>query len=150
MKRQIYIYIFRILIPLLFSIIPAIVILGLNLALWCFIRHYTKISQQPRSSSLLLKSKSMAVSQNRVTKVQRTYYLTIIMVGIYLILTTIPYHSMVTYYWATADKDYSQLHLTIQSITAVFFNSNHCINILFYMLFHKEFRHQMFLILRKV
>jgi hypothetical protein len=150
-KRLIYIYVFQILFPLLFSIIPAFLILALNATLWCFMRHYTNLTQQiRRPSTMKSDSYSTSISKNRVTQVQKSYYLTIIMIGIYLILTVIPYYSMMTYYWATQDKDYSRLHSTIQSITSVFFNSNHCINIVFYLLFHKEFRHHAFLILRKV
>jgi hypothetical protein len=147
-KRIIYVYVFRIIIPILFNILPAFIILGLNVTLWWFIRHYTNLSR--RENSIKMSSFSPCLCKNRVTNLQKSYYLTIIMIGIYLILTVIPYYSMLTYYWASRDNDYSKRILTIQSITAVFFNSNHCINIVFYLLLHKEFSHQAFLIARKV
>lgn len=196
-KRIIYILVCNIIIPLLFNIIPAFIILGLNLTLWCFIRHYTHVSQmnkinsqnnnnnhnhnhnncgnksfafsqkisltngvgggghqcrqQTRQSNVSNGSNSIsytaALSKSRVTKAQKSYYFTIIMLGIWLIFTTIPYYSLFTYYWASSlslINDRSRLHMTVQAVSSAFFNSNHCINIAIYLLFHKDFRSNAF------
>lgn len=174
----IYILYCNIFIPLLFNIIPALIILVLNLTLWCFIRHYTHISNMSsinHNRSMSTSSTATAVivntrvrastastlngsfvsntqsnssylaalSKSRVTKAQKSYYFTIIMLGIWLLLTTIPYYSMYTYYWATSLRfinDRTRLHMTVQAVSSAFFNSNHCINIVIYLMFHKDFR----------
>lgn len=154
----------------------------LNLTLWCFIRHYTNISNtsnyQNQNRFLSANSNSSAagtnlvnntrvrasttsnssfmspipmsnsnyptvLSKSRVTKAQKSYYFTIIMLGIWLLLTTIPYYSTYLYYWATSLRfinDRTRFHMSVQAVSSAFFNSNHCINIIIYLMFHKDFR----------
>lgn len=143
----IYIIYCNVVMPLFFNIIPAFVILVLNLALWFFMRQYSyMLSTNP--SELLLKNSSKSSFVNRSVKrsistTQKSHYFTIIMLGIWLLITTIPYYTLFTYHWATSLKlinDKTRLHMTIQAISSAFFNSNHCINIIIYMIFHKDFR----------
>jgi hypothetical protein len=84
------------------------------------------------------------VSNKRtMTNAQKSHYIAIIILGIWLLLTATPHYTLYLYYWATKLEfiaDHSRLHFTIQAIFSAFFNSNHCINIVIYLIFHKDFR----------
>ena len=144
--KYIYIIYCNIFIPLLFNLIPALAILILNLALWFFMKNYTQSS----SASKKEKKKSFfsitffnSSHKLRMTKSQQSHYFTIIAIGLWLLLTSIPYYMLTTYNWATSlniINDNTRLHMTVQAISSAFFNSNHCINILIYGMFHKDFR----------
>lgn len=142
----IYIVYCNVIMPLLFNIFPAIIILVLNLALWFFMRRYSTLMINNPSKSLKGKSLTSFInrtSRRSITTTQKSHYFTIIMLGIWLLITTIPYYSLFTYHWATSLKlinDRNRLHMTIQAISSAFFNSNHCINIIIYMIFNKDFR----------
>ena len=95
-------------------------------------------------------SESFSASR-RITKKQKSYHFTIIVLGIWLLFVSIPYHAFMAYRWASICgllPDYtdpesntkSQVTVKAQIITTVFFNSNHFINILIYIIFHRDFR----------
>lgn len=65
------------------------------------------------------------------------------MLGVWLLATLLPYYTLLTYTWAASlslINDRSQMYRTIQAISSVFFNSNHCINLFIYLIFYREFR----------
>jgi hypothetical protein len=70
------------------------------------------------------------------------------MLGVWLLLTTIPYYTLSTYNWAIGlglISDKARItNMGIQAISSAFFNSNHCINILIYVFFHGIFRAKFF------
>lgn len=127
------------------SIIPAIVILILNLTLWFFIKNYTKTisTKQFLSEPVLTNASSNLNVRRNITKSQKSHYFTIIMLGIWLLFTTIPYNTLTTYYWISELRlinAKTRLSLTIQGVSSAFFNLNHCFNIIIYTIFHKDFR----------
>lgn len=136
----------------MFKITPAFIILGLNLGLWWHISPH----MQMRSNQLNLfkkspTSKSTFLLKNRETKIQKSYYFTIIFIGVWLIFTTIPYCLFITYYyWKFANGKVEPTTRAIQLVSSIFFNSNRCINIFIYLLFHKEFRVQAFIIYKVI
>ncbi len=79
-----------------------------------------------------------------MNKNQKSYFLTIIMLSVWLLLTSIPYYALSTYDWAIAlglISDRARIKdMSVQRISSAFFNSNHCINILIYIFFHRSFR----------
>lgn len=169
LRRQgiIYIYIiyYNIVLPVLFNIIPGLLILINNSALWFFMRNYTrsmkKRSEQDKASATSQQlqpsqqqaSQSKSVTKNltkprrtfdTMTKSQQSHYFTIITLGVWMLLTSIPFYIFTTWNWAAslrvishADTHKTRLYMSIQAVTSAFFNSNHCVNILIYMAFYK-------------
>jgi hypothetical protein len=139
---HVYIIYCNIIMPLFLSIIPAIVILILNLTLWFFMKNYTKtISSKPIETNART-NKSFQIKR-QITKSQKSHYFTIIIMGIWLLFTQIPYNVLTTHYWISELRLMNiktRLSLTIQGISSAFFNLNHCLNIIIYILFHKDFR----------
>lgn len=79
---HVYIIYCNIFIPLVLNIIPAIVILILNLTLWFFMKNYTKtISTKQFINETANMSLTMNVRRN-ITKSQKSHYFTIIILGI--------------------------------------------------------------------
>ena len=69
--------------------------------------------------------------------------MTIVVIGIWLLISCIPYYSVTTYTWAASLKlvnAKSRRHMSIQAVSSVFFNSNHCINVIIYIIFYRDFR----------
>lgn len=128
------------------SILPAIIILILNLTLWFFMKNYTKTISTKQILSESVKNTNLNVNTRRnITKSQKSHYFTIIILGIWLLFTTIPYNTLTTYYWISHTElrlinAKTRLSLTIQGISSAFFNLNHCFNIIIYTIFHKDFR----------
>ena len=146
--RFIYVVYCNMIVPLLLNIIPALIILILNLFLWFFIRRYTSHIVSVNKGILGNRLSVVTNLQSRtMTKTQKSHYLTIIIMGIWLLITSIPYYSLCTYHWATSlrvliqNDDRERIQMTIQAVSSAFFNSNHCINIIIYILFHKDFRY---------
>ncbi len=125
-------------LPFLLNFIPAVVILVLNLTLWFYILNYTKTSDHLSVSG---------TSRRRISNSQKSHYMTIIIIGIWLLLTTVPYYLFCTYYWfmnLQSNFQGTSFILTIQGITSAFFNLNHCLNFIIYILFHQDFREEFF------
>ena len=124
-----------IIITLFLNFVPALIIMLINFYLWHYIITYKKTT----SAGLGL--------TRRMSTAQNSHYLTIIIIGVWLLLTSIPYHVLCFYYKITImktgheyDTQSSALFLAIQGITSAFFNLNRCINIIIYMCFHKDFQ----------
>ena len=141
---HVYIIYCNIFIPLIVSILPAIIILILNLTLWFFMKNYTKTISTKQILSESVKNTNLNVNTRRnITKSQKSHYFTIIILGIWLLFTTIPYNTLTTHYWISELRlinAKTRLSLTIQGISSAFFNLNHCFNIIIYAIFHKDFR----------
>jgi hypothetical protein len=155
----------NLIIPILFNILPAIVILILNTILWLFMKRYTsqtnrlmtgsrRIINSQLSSRVNQTVKTTTTNRSRrpLNKMQKSYYFTIIVLGIWLLLTTIPYHLLFTYRWANTlhiirFENLDSIFNNLQIISTVFYNSNHYINILIYLVFHRDFRLKFFAML---
>ena len=144
--------------PLIFNVIPCLVILILNIVLvFQIIFNQKRISNDVTtlvlsknqifgSSSLSCSSNSTVVLRNsfKISKVQKSHYFFIIAVSFWTFLTSIPYYSLNTYLFLyrleVLGKNSNIFSIGIcQVITAIFFNSNHCLNFFIYKLFHKDF-----------
>lgn len=152
---KLYIIICDIIIPLVFNIIPSIFVLILNGFLFFYMRNYTKVKKsdpsQLTSGTSLRRIQKTTTKQLTVT--QKSHFLTIIILGIWLLITSVPYYSLQTLYWIfrlifIEDSMPNLFDYRVQAISSVFFNSNHCINILIYLLFHKSFRSSTLKIIR--
>jgi hypothetical protein len=65
------------------------------------------------------------------------------MIGVWLLISSIPYYTLSTYTWAASlglIDDRSRFHMSMQAVSSAFFNSNHCINIIIYVIFYRDFR----------
>ena len=122
--------------PLVFNIIPTIVILVLNTLLILRIVNY---SQNKRSSNLYA-SQTLDVIKNKITQSQKSHYFVILTVAIWTVLTSIPYYALNTYFFLFRIEVFENLLdpnkiLITQAITSIFFNLNHCINFIIYFSF---------------
>jgi hypothetical protein len=171
-------------LPVLFNIIPGLLILINNSALWFYMRNYTRSLKRndqdnyartvTAASSTAAAAAAMMVVYNHngttnmtattslnnttikqqqqqrhrrydtMTKSQRSHYFTIITLGVWMLLTSIPYYIFTTWNWAASlrviqhsDTRSTRIYMSVQAITSAFFNSNHCVNILIYMAFYK-------------
>ena len=159
--------------PLLLSILPNIMILVLNSLLIKHIIHYYKnrsleyykflasrevslyrqsickeltfreCKKNSKSELLVLTHK---FNDNLISGTQRSHYFVIIILAVWLVLTSIPYHTVNSFYLLIYFKDIAKTKIKytaivkIQVIASIFFNSNHCINILVYLRFYPAFR----------
>ena len=106
-------------------------------------------------------TKTLKLSVNQVS-----HYLTIVIVGFYFILSTIPYGIILTFqnnltlklnYLLETKNDYLNDQLWIKYgfyrelviVFRIFFMSNHCLNFFLYFLFNRLFRNSLFKIFRK-
>lgn len=146
----VYIYICNIIIPVLLNLIPAVLILVLNLILWFFIRNYTMKSKKGN------KNKPRGTGSSNLSSTQKSHYFTIIILGIWLLVTTVPYYLFNLDYWFLVISDRESSILTTlkflirQGISSVFFNFNHCLNIIIYIIFHRDFQRKVLSNLIKV
>ena len=162
--HMLYIIYNSLIIPLVLNILPAFVILVLNLLLGFFIRRYNDkmrakytggggggVSTGSGTSGKQVVAVAIAV-QNHSTqrakhnKVQQSHYAIIIIIGIWLLVTSIPYYSFFTLLAASSlrliaplDMDV-RLQMSLQALSSAFFNTNHCISIVVYLIFHADFR----------
>lgn len=82
--RIIYIIYCNVVVPLLFNVLPELIILILNLALWFFMRKYFKISSENGMISNSLRNSIRNPNSKRtMTKSQQSHYFTIIMLGMF-------------------------------------------------------------------
>lgn len=78
-----------------------------------------------------------SVTHRPITRIQKSHYLVIIMLAVWLLFTTIPYYILLCLMGLFHNKTEFK---KIQTISSVLFNSNHCINIFIYFCFHSDFR----------
>ena len=142
----IYVIYSNIFLPVILNILPGIAIVILNMTLWFFIRHYTNQISSKKLLNFGDQSVYLKSNTHRITKTQKSHYLTIIMIGVWLLLTAIPYYSLITYYMFIAVKNLgssnygNETFMKAQAISSVLYNLNHCINVVIYIFFHRDFR----------
>ena len=148
-NKELYIILCGIIMPLLLNIIPMIIILVLNFILLVNLANYKE------KANLLNRQNDKTIRQLKAAR-QKSHHFTIIIMGIWFILTSAPYYAVNTFIrvsklgiaeFVIANDDDVYL---FQAISAVFFNSNHCINIVIYLFFHKAFRLRTFRIVFKL
>lgn len=143
--------------PLFMNIIPALIIVVINLKVVVEVIKYSKNLSKERK--LLMKSRlstdfnvnvcrrntqfQLVVQTRKLTveplcRTQKSHYFLIIILGLWLVLTIIPYYTLHIFdILFSADKHQIYKMLILSSI---FFNSNHCINFFIYFIFNSEFR----------
>ena len=126
----------------------------------------------PLTTTILAKreSKVIEVKSNRNVKIKAnkiSQYITIIVLGFYFILTTIPYVILLSLqnnltlklnYFLNSKSDYLNDSLWIRfgtlrdinSFGKLFFVSNHCINFFCYMIFNTNFRDTLAQVIRNI
>ena len=137
--KEMYIIVCGIILPLLLNITPTIIILVINIILLVHVTQYKK-----KGLGLVNKQKNKNVKKLR----QKSHYITIIIIGVWLLLTSAPYYTINTIIRVLSLKVFQQNEILIgngyyffQAIASIFFNSNHCINIIIYIFFHNTFRY---------
>ena len=143
--KHVYVAYFNIFMPILFNLTPAILILIINVAL-CF-SLMAKIKNDDSISHEKLRKSSMKSNHSRITASQMSHYCMIITLCVWLILTNIPYYVLIMFDRARLLKitnHVQSINTSFQAISSIFFNSNHCINILIYLMFYKDFRQIIF------
>ena len=134
--KDVFVYIIS---PLLLNIIPAFIIVFLNILLFVFIklhRQSTKESKSNKNDGLRYQSGPVLSKENR------SYCFVIICLAGWILLSSIPYYVMIAIDWVNnLNIDYykSRSLMELQAVTATLFNTNHLINMLVYMLFHDTF-----------
>ena len=140
-NKEAFIIICGIILPLLLNIIPTIMILIFNVILLIYVTNY-------KSKALNLLSKKNR-KKKQLNIQQKSHHFTIIIMGVWLLITSAPYYTINTIirisslniFQQNKSFQFSENIYVLQAITSLFFNSNHCINILIYVIFHKSFRY---------
>jgi hypothetical protein len=121
---------------MIFNLLPALLILVTNVTL-CLIMRKNKNKKNER-----LQKSSINGSKNnlhKLSKSQKSHFFTIISLGIWQILTNIHYFVLITFDRARLLRITNLKYTSLQAVSSIFFNSNHCVNILIYLIFYKEF-----------
>ena len=148
--------------PLLFHLLPSLIILILNGMLEKEMYYANRQTYSETEIDLLnvrtlstdfsgkSAKKAPLVTMRRFnskesSKFQKSHYVVIFVLSIWTTLTTIPYYLFNSYFSLFQlnfifIKLNKQTITTIQIISSVFFNSNHCINFFIYLSFYTEFR----------
>ena len=96
--------------------------------------------RRPSGTLRFLENKSLTKNMTR----KHTYYMTIVSLGAWLLISNIPYHSFTIWEWIMLLKSYdffkSNLIIRLQAVSSVLFNSNHYVYIFVYIFFHRTFR----------
>jgi hypothetical protein len=167
--RIAYILYTKLILSIFLNVLPALAILILNSTLSYFVRQYTSrnngstrvtssvnqnaTSYNANNSNYAGAHLSVRYSQTPLTgrlvdkkfisRAQKSNYLTIVIIGVWLLISSLPYYTLSTYTWAASlhlIDDRSRFHMSMQAVSSAFFNSNHCINIIIYMIFYRDFR----------
>ena len=121
--------------PMIFNLLPALLILVANATLCLMIKkNKNKNNERLRKSSISGKN-----DFHRLSKSQKSHFFIIISLGIWQIFTNIHYYVLITFDRARLLKITNLEHTRLQAVSSVFFNSNHCVNILIYLIFYKDF-----------
>ena len=155
--------------PLIFNVVPTILILILNSFLIKEVLNYfgnkspeilrmTVRSSSEVSTGIQLSQVEGVLSFRRFTnrqdtKARVTHYLIIMLLSLWLVITTIPYYAFYGYYFIyricaffnSKDEEKALLNSfeiigRYQLIATLFFNLNHCVNFLVYFRFYSRFR----------
>jgi hypothetical protein len=156
--------------PLIFNIIPILIILVLNTYLiFEIIFYYRSVSNKDAISCLVIKKTNFRPRQNyfqrkrrlnlmrpsstikikKISRTQKSHYIVILFVALWAVLTSIPYHSINTYLllfdFQSFESPTNVIKIGItQILLSIFFNSNHCFNFFIYLFFHYDFRYSFF------
>ena len=152
--------------PLLFNIIPSLIILILNIWLVREVIVYIRKKERPNVKELVRKSVSAAMmnltnyrksehdksctslnlrrfSNKKTTK--KLHYAVILVSSIWSMLTSIPYYTVNPYFSLNQFEFFSinfnlKSVIVVQIVSSVIFNLNHCINFFIYFSFYDDFR----------
>ena len=127
--------------PMLFNLLPALLILVINVTLCLMMRkNKSKKNESLRKSSInSLNCVNKSNNFQRMSKSQKSHFFTIISLGIWQVFTNIHYYVLITFDHARLLRITNFKHTRLQAVSSVFFNSNHCVNILIYLIFYKDF-----------
>jgi hypothetical protein len=120
---------------MLFNLLPALLMLVMNITL-CLLMKKNKSKNNER---LQKSSNRVTNNLNRMSKSQKSHCLTIILLGIWQVFTNLNYFVLIKFDRARLLRITHLKHTRLQAVSSVFFNSNHCINILIYLVFYKDF-----------
>lgn len=161
MQKHFLIICFTIISNIILNMLPAIVILILNIMLFRIIKKHDNMKQKSSPSSIIYQRKvtksdennnnnnetvdesektneniasSKIINYKPMTNKQKSHFIFIVALGAYFLCTTIPYY--ITFYICLLNN----CHSNLQYITSILFNSNHCINMFICVAFHYEFR----------
>ena len=130
------------LVPTFLNILPAIIILILNLILiFKIIMYQTKEPSIKSVRGGRKKSKIILNDNYQVSKLRKSRFFVIVTMTLWLLLTNIPYYAFLAYQFGlnTYIVDFNTT-FEIQLASSVLFNLNHCINFFIYICFHDIFR----------
>jgi hypothetical protein len=155
--RQAFEIYYHIIFSFLFNFFPAFLIFVLNCYLIQFLIRYSDTNSsrnglrrhsgnifrlvENRNSENQFLSNNITISHN--IKRKNSYFATIIALGLWLIISNIPYYGFTIWEWTMhlLESDYfkGDVNIILQAIWSVLFNSNHCILIFVYITFHHAF-----------
>lgn len=139
---------------ILLATLPALIMLILNTILFIKIIHHdyrrrtrkdnfsirTRVTKDENKIVNETVTMTKIINYQPLTRTQKSHFIVIIIIGMWLILTEIPYNLIIWIMLVT--KEY-QKYFVLQFITSVLWNSNHCINFFIYICFHNSFRAQL-------
>jgi hypothetical protein len=154
--------------PMVFNIVPTVIVLALNSFLVFKITNYYRIRDRLASIHSSIKShEKLELNRKQTAKLinysrklpisclaQKPYYVMIVL-AVWLILTTTPYYTLNMFYLLfqmnvlTNHFNFEKV-MKMQVISSVFFNSNHCLNFFIYFFFNFEFRRYIFKIFKRL
>jgi hypothetical protein len=155
--RQAFEIFYHIIFSFLFNFFPAFLIFVLNCYLIQFLIRYSdtnsSINGLRRHSGNIFRLVENRISENQFLsnnitishniKRKNSYFATIIALGLWLIISNIPYYGFTIWEWTMhlLESDYfkGDVNIILQAIWSVLFNSNHCILIFVYIAFHHAF-----------
>ena len=127
--------------PMIFNLLPAMLILATNVTLCLMMRKNknkkNEILQKTSINSLNCVNKLN--NFHKMSKSQKSHFFTIISLGIWQVFTNIHYYVLITFDHARLLRITNLKHTRLQAVSSIFFNSNHCVNILIYLIFYKDF-----------
>lgn len=138
------------LLPALVNILPALLILIINIILVCKLLNY---NMQRLSIRNTRDGKTYLITSTRNKKIRKSRYFIILTMGLWLLMTNAPYYAIFIYQFGLLDAHLKNEHyfrhtFNIQHVISVLFNMNHCINFFIYMCYHEVFRTAFFIIFK--
>jgi hypothetical protein len=128
--------------PIVFNILPALIISILNIVLILKIIKYNKMKPSIktfRGGRVYLMTRMNNIQP--ITKLRKSRYFVIVTIALWLLFTNIPYYALLAYQFGLRTYFINVVTTAeLQMATSVLFNSNHCINFFIYTCFHDVFR----------
>ena len=127
--------------PMIFNLLPALLILVANATLCLMIKkNKNKNNERLRKSSInSLNCVNKLNNFHKMSKSQKSHFFTIISLGIWQVFTNLDYFVLIKFDRARLLRITNLKHTRLQAVSSIFFNSNHCVNILIYLIFYKDF-----------